>query len=117
MCDVCMGINSRNCPVCGREPEMTECPECGGTGGQHWAVSVETGEEMEVTPTTWSVLPETPEVARARRFRWYRGYFEKCRVCGGEGVLEQDEDYGPDPDDLYEERRLRAMEKEGVWER
>ena len=30
MCEICKG--HPNCPVCGEEVEMIECPECDGTG-------------------------------------------------------------------------------------
>lgn len=30
MCEICNG--HPNCPVCGEEVEMIECPECDGTG-------------------------------------------------------------------------------------
>lgn len=115
-CGVCMGINSDRCPVCGKEPRMKECPECKGTCGTHWAVSVEDGSEQEVTAAAWSVLPETRETAIMMRYRWYRGFFEPCQVCGGTGEIEEDDDYGPDPDELYESRREREME-DRIWVR
>ena len=50
------------------------------------------------------------------RYRWYRGFFEPCQVCGGTGEIEEDDDYGPDPDELYESRREREME-DRIWAR
>ena len=104
-CGVCLGINEDRCPVCGREPRMKECPECKGMGGTWWAESVESGEETEVTPAAYSLLPETREMAVMMRYRWFRSCYEPCRTCGGSGEIEDDEDFGPDPDDYYDRMR------------
>lgn len=106
-CEVCMGINSSSCPVCGHEPEMIDCPDCKGTGhSEYWAVKVEDGEEIEVTETTWSCLPPTRAIALRMRQHYYQGPREVCQRCYGEGVIEDDrivDDYFDE--DAYMERR------------
>ncbi len=111
-CEVCLGINSDRCPVCGREPRMKECPVCGGKGGAYWAQSVESDDEMEVTPTAYDLLPETRKSAVMMRYRWFKGCFEPCMTCGGTGEVEADEDFGPDPDDYYDRMREAREEAE-----
>lgn len=98
-----MGINSSMCPVCGdyREPEMVECPDCGGTGySEYYAVNIDTNEETEVTQLVWDMIPKMESEARASRQRFIKGEREICPTCGGEGEVEDgDYDDGPEYDE------------------
>lgn len=109
-CDVCLGINSHRCPVCGHDPEMKECQDCGGKGYlSWWAVRVEDGEEIEVRESTWYCLPPTKELAVAMRQKYYQGEREMCGTCDGAGEIEV-EDEGPYYDeDEYRERQYRRI--------
>lgn len=94
-CDVCMGINSHLCPVCGSEPEVVTCDRCNGEGMIYYAYDLRTGDSYEVTPATYAALPDTEELAEHLNQHVCKDCCEKCDVCHGEGELEQEEyDYG-----------------------
>ena len=87
-CEVCMGINSRNCPVCGEEPQWMQCPDCGGYGvTECTAYNIVTGEEVDVTPTAYVMLPDDEDIARHKRQNYCKGEYCRCSLCGGEGVI------------------------------
>lgn len=87
-CDVCRGTNSSRCPVCGGHSEPGPCPECRGIGLVNcYALSMKTGEEIEVTAETFLCLPETEEEARRAGRYYYRAYSEGCRRCDGTGEI------------------------------
>ena len=87
-CDVCRGTNSRNCPVCGEQPEMIFCPECRGLGLKKcYAMSMRTGTEIEVTAETYMGIPETEDEARMNGRKYYRSDAEECEFCGGTGEV------------------------------
>lgn len=93
-----------------REPTMVECTACNGKGKHWYAYDIDADRDTECTELVWNMLPETEEEARARGEHFIRGEEEICEVCNGEGEVEYEEDYEPDPDDYYEERRLRDYE-------
>lgn len=87
-CDVCMGINSMKCPVCGPQPQKMQCPECGGYGMTDCtAWNIQTGEMVDVTQTTFIMLPEDENIARHKRQNYCKGDYCTCMMCGGEGVI------------------------------
>ena len=92
-CDVCMGINSSRCPVCGTdESNEMECPNCHGTGAVNcWGISVETGKPISVTPLAWLMLPWTKEDALAAGYRYFQGEADDCPLCHGTGSVQVDE--------------------------
>ncbi|MBQ3023268.1 MAG: hypothetical protein IJD91_08120 [Clostridia bacterium] len=93
-CDVCMGINSHKCPVCGEQPRQIECPTCGGSGAvAYWAMNLETEEETTVTFEAWSCIPETAEEARSRGQKWHRLEMEKCEECDGTGLIWEEQSW------------------------
>lgn len=85
-----------------KEPNMVKCEACDGKGYHWYAYNIETDKETECTEETWLCLPETEEVAEAKRQHYCRGEKEACEVCGGIGEIEYEEDYEPDYDDYYE---------------
>ena len=92
-CDVCRGTNSSRCPVCGSEPEIVSCPKCRGLGLVNcYAVSLRTGEEVEVTAETYQGIPATEEEARVSGKHYYRSFAEDCEFCGGSGEMLLDDD-------------------------
>jgi hypothetical protein len=96
MCDVCLGINSHLCPVCGDQLDKVYCPECRGLGYRKcYAVSVKTGKDIEVTAETYMCLPADEYSARAAGRNYYRSDAEECEFCGGTGEvwLDQRGDY------------------------
>lgn len=87
-CEVCMGINSRNCPVCGEKPQWMQCPGCGGYGvTECTAYNIVTGEKVDVTPTAYVMLPDDEDIARYKRQNYCKGEYSRCSLCGGEGVI------------------------------
>lgn len=87
-CDVCKGINSSRCPVCGTGEREDECPHCNGTGvDECWAVCVDTGEKVKVTSLAWITLPWFREEAVAKGKRQFRGMATDCPYCDGSGLL------------------------------
>ena len=92
MCEICMGINSHLCPVCGEQLDKVYCPECRGTGyTKCFAISVRSGKEIEVMPETYMALPEDEDAARTIGKMYYQSYAEECRFCGGTGEVWQDQ--------------------------
>lgn len=99
-CEICKGINSNLCPVCGHVPEMIECPVCAGQGVvSWWAVDRRTGNEREVLKVTYACLPATEALAEQQGKWYYQGYTEKCETCDGTGEVE----YERHPEDFYDE--------------
>ncbi|MDD5950591.1 MAG: hypothetical protein PUC53_01790 [Bacteroidales bacterium] len=100
MCDVCKGINSHLCPICGKEPDMVECPECAGKGAiAWWAIDRRTGDELEVSEATYACLPPTERLAETKGEWYYQGEVEKCENCDGTGEVVDDRG----PEDFFDE--------------
>ena len=95
-CDICLGINTKKCPVCGTRTEPIECPECKGYGiVDCYAVDVDTEEEREVTASEYLTLPDEHE-ASVRGLTWYKGDHDVCQCClGGGRVYYEDGKYYP----------------------
>lgn len=85
-CTVCRGYAGVACPVCG--PQPGECPDCHGQGhdGYH-AFNVITRRDVEVTETTWLLLPEDEDDAERMGQHYCRMDMEPCRRCGGSGTI------------------------------
>ena len=94
-CSVCNG--HPNCPCCSPEPNMIECPSCGGKGKYHYAYDYENDREVECTETAYQCLPENEDCARQLNQNYSKGSIVECDVCNGEGVIEYE--YEPDYDD------------------
>lgn len=92
-CSVCMGTNSRSCPVCGEQWEKAVCMKCRGYGLMNcYAVDIRTGKELDVTSETYTMIPDTEAEARSRG-KWYiKGDAEECDKCGGAGEVWRSED-------------------------
>lgn len=87
-CDVCKGINTKDCPVCGTPPRWMECPECGGYGMTDCtAWNIMTEEVVDVTPTAFMMLPDTEEEARRKRQNYCKNDCGECQLCGGKGRI------------------------------
>lgn len=65
-----------------------KCPICEGKKGRYWALNILTNETVEVTETTYRLLPSTEEDALKRKGHYIRWEFEKCERCSGDGVVE-----------------------------
>lgn len=96
-CDVCMGINTRRCPVCGTEPEKITCPNCGGFGLVNCtAVKVDSEDAIDVSAETYLNLPFDESEAMLWEQQLYRGNADICPVCRGQGkVWTEDGEYYP----------------------
>lgn len=88
MCDVCQGINSHMCPVCGESEPDIICQECNGTGAEsYWAIDRRNGNEVEVNATAYMLLPDTQNLAESARSWYYKRGIEPCGHCNGTGYL------------------------------
>ncbi len=94
-CSVCNG--HPNCPCCSPEPNMIECPSCGGKGKYYYAYDYENDREVEVTETAYACLPANEDIARSLNQNYCQSEVVECEVCNGEGVIEYE--YEPDYDD------------------
>lgn len=61
------------------------CPKCNGKKGRWYALNVITDEAVEVTETTYNLLPKTEEEAVKKRNKYCQMEFDKCDECNGEG--------------------------------
>lgn len=91
MCEICKGINPHLCPVCGESMDKITCPSCRGLGYKKcWAVSVNTGKELEVTAETFLSLPRSENEAISLGKKYYQLDADDCALCGGTGDVWQD---------------------------
>lgn len=79
-----------------REPEMVECPACGGTGCHWHAYDFADNRETECTEQTYNLLPEDEDEAVARGQHYCKGLKETCEACNGTGEVEYEPDYDED---------------------
>lgn len=87
-CSVCAGYDSYNCPCCGEDVRMIDCPECKGTGYEpYMAFNIRTRGMTEVTMLTWMLLPRDEEGAERRGTNYCRMPRERCGRCHGEGQV------------------------------
>jgi predicted RecA/RadA family phage recombinase len=91
MCEICKGINPHLCPVCGESMDKISCPSCRGLGYKKcWAISVNTGKELEVTAETFLSLPRSENEAISLGKKYYQLDADDCALCGGTGDVWQD---------------------------
>lgn len=92
-CSVCAGYSDHNCPCCGEEARMVECPDCGGMGTlPYLAFDMRTGTTYPVTEAAWMTLPEDKDEAEYMRKHTYK-YGDggcECPTCHGEGEILED---------------------------
>lgn len=87
-CSVCAGYSSYNCPCCGEEVVMVDCPDCKGTGfAPYKAFHIHRREEVEVTELCWTLLPEDEDAAFDLGENYCQMPRETCRTCKGEGEI------------------------------
>lgn len=96
-CDICLGQNTKKCPVCGTRKEPIECPFCHGTGIYDCiAYFVDSEEIEEVHPEDYLLLPHSEDEARLWGVDKYQGDSCTCReCCGSSKVYEEDGEYYP----------------------
>jgi DnaJ-class molecular chaperone len=87
-CSVCEGRSLiAECPCCSNVAGIETCPECEGTGINHrLAFNIKTRQFVEVTPTTWEILPSDEDRAEAMRWNYCRAE-ESCPYCKGIGEV------------------------------
>lgn len=96
-CDICMGINSHLCPVCGDQNDSVQCDNCGGEGWLYFAYNIETKESFRVSCAEYDELPDEEDDALAANRKLCKGDIERCSQCNGDGY------YCPDPEDYFDE--------------
>ena len=82
-----------------KDPIMTRCPACNGKGHFWYAYDLVTHQDRECTEEEWDSLPATEDETLATGVHVIRGEVETCEVCEGEGEIEYESDYEPDPDE------------------
>lgn len=88
-CSVCAGYSSYNCPCCGKDTRIIECPDC-ENGLRYYSIDIKTGEEKQVTKAAYLILPFDEDDARQEKKRYYQGDIVKCRTCDGDGVIAEE---------------------------
>lgn len=96
-CDICMGINSHLCPVCGDHHREIECPECGGECWVYEAFDVISRRSIRVSAEEYEKLLDTELEALQQSRNLCKGDIERCSQCNGDGY------YCPDPEDYFDE--------------
>ena len=86
-CSVCAGYSSYNCPCCGEDVRMMECPDCGGNGVRYLAFHITERRFKEVTELAFTILPQDEDEARYMRNKWCQGDIKRCPTCKGEGEI------------------------------
>lgn len=92
-CSECAPYGVSYCPICSPEPQMVECPACGGKGRTYFAFNIERRTTTECTETAYNCLPEDEDVAASLNQNYCKGDIEVCEVCDGEGTVEYEPDY------------------------
>ena len=91
-CSVCAGHDTYNCPCCGETIQMIICPDCYGTGMKKpRAFHIYRRLTVEVTETTWQILPKiwlTKSTASRFKGGFYvqksiSSYISVCYAFGG----------------------------------
>lgn len=88
-CSVCAGYSSYNCPCCGEEVRMVDCPDC-YNGHVYWAFDTIKREFTQTTPLAYSILPIDEDDAKYSGKRYCQGSVEICRTCMGEGMIPEE---------------------------
>lgn len=99
MCDICKGINSHLCPVCGDQSESDTCPECGGECWIYEAYNIESGESFRVSAAEYDELLDDEDAALAAHRNLCKGDINRCPTCEGDGYVTKLDD----PDDYFDE--------------
>lgn len=89
-CSVCAGYSSYNCPCCGEDVRMMECPDCEGEGFHYYAFDTQHRRFKKVAELAFTILPADEDVARSLGLRWCQGIVKKCPTCKGEGEIPED---------------------------
>ena len=85
-CVVCAGYIA-DCPVCGKQVSMTDCPDCGGTGYGDWVVwDIIKMQEVSCTEQVYrsSAITEDDAIDRGQR---YCRHSCTCKRCNGLGEI------------------------------
>lgn len=90
-CSVCAGYLDYNCPCCGKETVMVECPDCDGKGVYYFAFDTMYRRSARVTELTYEILPDNEDEAKELNARWCKGCIEVCETCRGDGEIPEDD--------------------------
>ena len=86
-CSVCLGYSSANCPCCGAQYEVIDCPDCKGTGEHDYTVwDVHLGLEVSCTKLAYLSAAGDEDTALERGQRYCK-YSCVCKTCNGEGTI------------------------------
>lgn len=89
-CSVCRGYDSDNCPCCGEDMDIIDCPNCNGTGEADWQVfDVKTRETVDCSEIAYHYAAEDEDEAEFLGKRYCRLSCE-CQTCKGNGSVYQD---------------------------
>ena len=85
-CSVCAGYSDQNCPCCGMDVRMVECPDC-EDGFEYYAFNIKTRQMSRCDKITFMILPYDEDDARNEGKNYCQGCIEPCRTCKGEGEI------------------------------
>ena len=90
-CAVCAGHSSYNCPCCGEDVRMIECPDCNGTGHTPFmAFDIIKRIDVPVTELAYLILPDDEDEANYFRKRYCKQELDTCPTCRGLGEIPED---------------------------
>lgn len=89
-CSVCAGHSSYNCPCCGEDVRMVDCPDCDGTGYYFYAFNIQSRKCKRVTQSAYEILPVDEDDANGMSAIWCQGDILPCDTCKGDGEIPED---------------------------
>lgn len=89
-CSVCAGYSDYNCPCCGEQVRMIECPDCEGIGSVYLSFNIKTREFFKTTRLAYHILPENEDMAAYKGEHYCQGDVVICKSCHGLGIIPED---------------------------
>lgn len=89
-CSVCAGYSDQNCPCCGEDVRMTDCPDCEGRGFVYLSFNIKTREFVKTTRTAYHILPENEDIALFKGENYCQGDIVNCKRCKSTGLVPED---------------------------
>lgn len=86
-CSVCLGHSEADCPCCGTQYNVIDCPDCGGTGKGNFKVwDIIERHEVSCNQLEYMIAAEDENEAFDKSQRFCK-LSCVCQRCNGEGVV------------------------------